>query len=485
MQKNTLKKLQQGTKVLKQAAFQPETILFDKQLEFLRDPADIKVCCCSRRAGKSYAVAVLLIETALNYSDSSSIYIAQTKAAGIQIIWHPLLSLIEKFGLECKPNNQTHEISFSNGSKIVLKGTKDVGEIDSIRGVSPSPRVVVLDEAGHFRSFLKALINEVIMPALMDYMGTLVLIGTPNPMASGEFYDAYHRGKGYEDAATFHWTFFDNTKLPAVLNKVATHDEIFQKTVLSKGRKLEDADVQREYFGKWVKDVASQLFHYVPSRNDVKELPEGDWKYILGVDTGYIDNCGYCVIAYNGTSTEAYIVEAYERDFKDVTSIIDEVNLLNFKYDFTRIIFDPASGGKNMMAELYMRHGLRAESASKSEKKAHIALLNDDLRNGRLFILHMNCEDLVFCWANLEWIIKANGVKIPGTHIGAIKADHVSDASLYAWREAQHYRAKPVIKNELTIDREVNIHYTRLQKEAVLRTKKENQKLLKKLKRVR
>jgi phage terminase large subunit len=486
MTKADVKRLQQGSKVLRQATFRPEDILFKEQLDFINDPAEVKVGLCSRRAGKSYAVAVAMIDCCLNYSDASALYIAQTKTAGIQIIWSPLMMLIDKYNLDCKPNNSTHEIAFKNGSKIIIKGTKDKAEIDSIRGIAPSPRIVVLDEAGHFKPFLQELINEVISPALMDYMGTLIMIGTPNHSCSGTFYDAYHKKKGYQEASVHHWTFFDNSMLPAVKNGVATHQEIFKKKVLDSGRTVDDADVKREYFGLWVKDTESQLFAYDPVLNKIPRIPEGEFEYILGVDTGYVDDCAYVVTAYNKTSPTAYIVSAYSKDFTDVTSIIDEVNLLNTRFGFKRILFDPAAGGKNMMAELFLRHGLRAESASKSEKVSHIALLNDDLKSGRLQLVEDGCGDLIHEWSMLTWDYKADGKKIPGTHIGGVKADHTSDAALYCWRGALHYRAKPekvspVSGTDEYTTAEQKEHFKRLQEEAVKRTKHDNMLLMKQL----
>ncbi len=45
--------------------FSPENFCFPEQIKFIRDPATYKVAVCSRRAGKTIACAVDLLDTAL------------------------------------------------------------------------------------------------------------------------------------------------------------------------------------------------------------------------------------------------------------------------------------------------------------------------------------------------------------------------------------------------------------------------------------
>ena len=60
--------------------------------------------------------------------------------------------------------------------------------------------------------FFKYMINEVILPALMDYDGILVLSGTPSPLANGLFYENAHDTKGIW--SSYHWTVMENQRFP-------------------------------------------------------------------------------------------------------------------------------------------------------------------------------------------------------------------------------------------------------------------------------
>lgn len=450
----TARDLKRVTKTLKRESFTPENILFDKQLELLHMDGDLFAITCSRRAGKSYFVAFLLIYMAINTPDSCCLYIAQSMKSAESIIWRPLLKLLKDYEIPYKPNNQTHDIYFPNGSFIMLGGCKDDGEKEKYRGISPSPILICIDEAGHFKPFLHELIQETFRPMLMDFGAKIYMIGTPNPSCAGPFYSAVRQGKGYKDFKTFSWTFFDNYMIPQVRMGKKTHQQLLEEAVKGSGRSKDDPAVLREYFGVWIKDLNSLLFKYDSVTNGVDKVPDEfmpEAKFVLGVDTGYIDSTAFVVLAYSPHYKEAYIIKANTLNLKkgdalSVSEIIGMVKALDDAYHFNSIVFDPAAGGKNMMAELFNRYNLNATSADKKEKDQYRELLNDDLRRGTLKIVKEACVDLVHEWENLVWETKASGDRVAGTNIDGVKNDHCSDAALYGWRELTHYRSKLAIQ---------------------------------------
>lgn len=444
-------------KSLLQDTFTPENVLFDKQLELFYMEGEYFAITCSRRAGKSYFIAFLLIHTCLADPEMCSLYIAHTKADAINIIWNPLTKMLRDYSIPHKLDNKNHMIHFPNRSFIMIGGCKDKSEIDNLRGISPSPVLVAIDEAGHFKPYLRVLFQETIRPMLSDYCGKTYFIGTPNPTCSGTFYDAYTQQVGFKDFKSFHWTLYDNPKIPSIVSGKQTHDSLMAKLIEGTGRTLEDPVIQREYFGRWLKTDDEYCYAYNDTRNGVDEIPLDfldNACFVLAVDTGFVDNCAYTVLAYNPHSPITYIVESYKRAFETVTEIIDEVNMLNKRYGLTKISFDPAAGGKNISAELYLRYNIRAEASPKDHKEFNANLMNDQLRLGKLLVHREGCSDLIQEWEFLVWVIKADGTKKVGTMKGDVKFDHCSDSCLYGWRDLTNYRNKaaPIVPKEGTAE---------------------------------
>lgn len=488
-----LKQLGKVNRTLKRDKFDLENILFDKQLELIRDPARFKVCTCSRRAGKSYSLLCYLLEYGLVNSYHTLLYVTSTKTRAVKIIWREIQRFNEIFGLNLHFDNSKHEVKYPNGTVLILGGIKDEGEVDGMRGISPSPSLIVVDEAGHTPRHLYTFISEVATPALMDYQGTLILIGTPNPTCTGAFYDAYHKNAGLKQFKKFHWTFFDNFKIPAVEKNIVTHEEIFEEVCQSSGLHPDHPSILREYKGIWVKDLERLVYKYDDHTNSIDALEEqekAEYKFVLGVDTGAVDNCGFAILGYHPEKPTAIVFEAYERDFDDVSSVIDEIVYKSQCYGgFDSIVFDPAAGGKNFMGELFNRYGLRALSAEKIQKSRFISLLNADLRKGTLKVVKKACGDLLYAWGLMMWKEKSNGdFKIDGMDGSKLKIDHAADACLYAWRSLEHFRykgkkVKPLVGSDEYFKELEKDHFNRVLEETNRSVKKQNNKFLKKIKR--
>src|SRR5271166_3165171 len=164
-----------------------EDHLFKQQLGFVTDPSRTKVAVCSRRGGKTTACAADLVHTALNNPGTVGLYITLSRSNAKKIIWEELKILNRKYKLDMTPHEGELSITFPNRSKIYLSGAKDISEIEKFRGMAL--KLVYIDEAQSFRTYIESLINDVLSPALIDYSGTVCLIGTPGPIPSGFFFD--------------------------------------------------------------------------------------------------------------------------------------------------------------------------------------------------------------------------------------------------------------------------------------------------------
>jgi len=103
----------------------------------------------------------------------------------------------------------------------------------------------------------------------------------------------------------------------------------------------------------------------------------------------------------------------------------------------TRIVADlSGGGGKNTIAEWQQRFGIPLTAPLKKKmKRAHIALMNDEARQGRLLV-NTRLSELIREYQTVCWDAQRKG---PDPRY----ANDCLDAVEYAWTAALHYAGKP------------------------------------------
>lgn len=358
--------------------FDLKTILFPEQLKLVEDPASFKMAVCSRRAGKTVACAAHLIDTAVKNPEVVCVYITLSRNNAKKIVWRELKKINKENSLGGVPNSSELSMSFPNGSIIYLSGAKDSNEIEKFRGLAI--KLCYIDEAQSFRSYIQELIDDVIAPALMDYAGTLVLIGTPGPILAGYFYECWSNDQAW---SKHHWTFWDN---PFISQKsTLSHKEVFQRELKRRGALVSDPSIQREWFGKWINDSDSLLIKYNKEKNDYATVPDikpRNYNYVMGIDLGFNDADALAVLAWDDASPTTYLVEESIVPKQDLTELVNEINKLRKKYDISKMVIDEGGLGKKLAEEMRRRHKLPVEAAEKTRKMENVAFLNDALRTG-------------------------------------------------------------------------------------------------------
>jgi len=368
------------------SAFKLEDFLFDKQLKLVQDPRPFKVAVCSRRAGKTVACAADLVFTALNTPDVVCLYITLSRNNAKKLIWPEIEKLNRKYTLLGTMDNTELSIKFPNGSIVYLSGAKDQSEIEKFRGLAL--KLCYIDECQSFRSYIQDLIDDIISPALMDYAGNLVLIGTPGPIPAGYFAEIAGVVQGKEGAASnwsnHGWTFFDNPWIATKSGK--THQEVLDRELRRRGVTSDDPSIQREFFGHWVLDSESLWIKYTPEKNHFDALPTiapKKWNYIMGIDLGYVDADAIAVLAWSEDSPVTYLVEECVVKKQGLTELVEQIQDLRKKYDVTKMVIDEGGLGKKLAEEMRRQHGIPVEPADKTRKQETAAFLNDALRTGR------------------------------------------------------------------------------------------------------
>ena len=174
-------------------------LLFPQQRALLDDPSRTKVALCSRRAGKSFALSVLALDTAFKFETSLIPVISITRSQAKRIVWPVFQELDRTNQLGLRFNASELSCTLPNGSQIFLTGASTEEEIQRLRG--PKYPLVLVDEAQAFKSYLAELVSEVLEPAVLDYDGSIVLAGTPNAICRGFFYDATQESSTWSPAS--------------------------------------------------------------------------------------------------------------------------------------------------------------------------------------------------------------------------------------------------------------------------------------------
>jgi hypothetical protein len=429
--------------------------LFSEQISFINDTSRFITADCSRRAGKTSAAARKLRKAATGGWEHNSLYVAKTTDACKRIMWNALLQVLKKYHKknEYKTNASDLSVYFhKTNSFIWLKGAADSTQILKLLGVKL--KLCIIDEAQSFPGYLEYFVDEVLSPALTDLQGQLMLTGTPNPTATGFFYNMCHLNTWTHH----HWTIEQNTFYLASAMKenpnIKSFMDIIEAEASRRGVSIDDAAIQRDYFGRWVKSSELQVYKYEKAKQDFTDLPDYSFEVVLGIDIGFDDSDAIVCFGFNKASRMCYFLEEYKKSKTDITTLAVQIKRFVAKWNPYVCVIDAGALGKKISVELSTRHGLTLVAAEKERKAEYIALMNDDMHNGRIKIPYKSRlaqEMQMLCW-DQDYFDEGKFIENPDFD------NHCTDAALYAWKWAYHYLYKDTPETKLTYEQQDEIN---------------------------
>ncbi len=412
--------------------FELASVLFGPQLAFAQDPAAFATAVCSRRAGKSVGVGAWLLEGPILKPKAPSLFLTKTRGNAKRIIWTTLLDLNRRYSLGFEANEAELVLKRDGAGAVYLAGLDNKSEIEKIRGTGWGR--VAIDEAQSLPAYVKELVEDVLMPSLMDYGGQIRMIGTPAPVPVGFFYDATQSSEWTSHA----WTVWENPHIPEARKR-----GMFETVLRTRGLTQEDPSIQREWFGRWTLDTNALVYRVDPSRNVYDALPmvREPWEYVIGVDLGFDDADAIVVLAFSAGSPAAYVVEEHVEAKQTITPLSEKLLELAERYEPLSIVVDTGGLGRKIVEEITARTGLPLKAAEKTRKFEFIELVNDALRAGRLFLPKgSRCgEDAML----VEW----DRDRSSGDHKVISPRFHsdILDALTYTFRESLHWLHVPAV----------------------------------------
>ncbi len=199
---------------------------------------------------------------------------------------------------------------------------------------------------------------------------------------------------------------------------------------------LDETTKRQLLHGEWVKDT-SQLIYKLSDANIAKsndELPRNLLR-ILAVDLGasaHDATTAFCIVGYARHRKEVWCLESWAESGATPSSIAKRIWEIEKKGPLSHIVMDAGALGVGYVNEMRSRHNLPVEPAKKTNKSGYRRLLNGDLTNHVIRIIDDTNHGLIEELNHLLWDAQ-------GKDSMRGQADHLTDAFLYAWREAKHW----------------------------------------------
>ncbi len=418
-------------------------LLHPKQLEFANDPAQFRVACCSRQAGKSHCAALIALKAAIEVPGSTPVYINMNRASAQYIIWPPLMELNEKYNLGLEFIKTTSDIRLPNGSTIKVFGAGSLREMDKIRGIGATLNLVILDEAQNFGSDMYKLIREILLPATVTHKAPILITGTPSAACAGPFYDIVHGGgEMFKESgmgwSQHKWLMKDNPHIPDVEEQYRVHKAANNWTDSSPA-------FRREYLGEWVRDTEG-LCYYNKDSMVVDRFPverARDWRYILGVDVGTKDPWAFTMLATSRDVQATYVLESVEHHLTTLEAG-DMVRDFMEQYGCSTVIVDTGGQGAAPVQQWKDTHPTLPITPVKKgygSVDMGIQIINADVYADRLFFVRGGTEPLRAQLASLIWDQKMSPTGARRVKRGDGYPDHCADSFRYAYTKVRTWKS--------------------------------------------
>lgn len=403
--------------------------LFEEQQEVSNCNSRKIAILCSRRSGKSHLSCALMIIKCLK-ERSRCLYLGLTFASINRIAFEIILQLCEKFNIKVKPNKSLLLFEFENGSIIELAGAENI-KADRFLGAAFD--IIIIDEAASFSpEQLDYLIDSILMPTLIDRRGKIYLVGTPRRIESGRYYEVTTSCPN--DWEVFKW---GTDKNPYVAEQF--QEEIESMKAANPNIEAEPFFI-REYLGQWCKDITDNVYKFNPNLNLISDIPEGEWRYILGVDIGWVDACAFVLTGWKRYDNKFYILKSQKKSAMLIEDIAEVIKVYIDNYQPLTIVCDTAN--RTVAEELQHRYSIPIISAEKTNKDDWIEVMNTEFILNRIKVVQTSNADYIEEISKLQWDYLTNGKRVE--HPG--HPNDCCDSGYYAFRHAYPYLERPEVK---------------------------------------
>jgi hypothetical protein len=307
--------------------------LFDKQLEVLNSGPGTKICCCSRRSGKTHLACSQLLIEALRVPNTTCIYIGTTLKISEGLVKTAMNEIIDLAKLKDSKGERLDWQHLENNSKILIRGLSSTRDPDMIRG--HRAKVIVIDEFFHIANdgLLEYMMTDVLEPMQLDYAGqnyTMLFLGTP-PNVRGTYGE-----KMWQESSIphFHWIYKDNPHGGTEEDKKA----YIEAKLAEKGLGWDSTYARREYLGEFAYDDEALLYPVFHTYDaELIQPPLEITDIYCGIDYGMTDSTAVIGVAWNKELRRGYVFFETKANRLQVDK---GITMLQFLKDEVRALWD-------------------------------------------------------------------------------------------------------------------------------------------------
>lgn len=400
--------------------------LFHLQNEILADKSRFQGWQATRRGAKSTTFGKKACDVASNTPNSKTLYLALTLDSAKGILWDCVEKELTSRGVKFRGYEREGRFELDNGSQIRFFGVdSNYKEMKKILGQAYD--LVGIDECGSMTVDMETLVMQMILAALSDRQGSLVLLGTAENIPNTFFEKVMASIENSLPWKLWKWTTEQN---PYMAQQFASDKELILK---NNPLAINTSWFKTHWMNLWCADDDLIIIRYNQEINHVEKLPDfKDWIYGLGVDLGFNDATSFTIDAMSSKSPYLYRIKSFKAPGLDFTGTAKIIKDLNEEYKFTFAEVDGAN--KQGVQEMQNRHdlGIRLSVAEKTDKATFLRLMGDDYKEGRIKHVGDGCRALEKEQSQLMWI-KDSDKEDPRCE------NHCNDGALYIWRKMRNY----------------------------------------------
>lgn len=357
------------------------------------------VGCLARRTGKTYIANI--IAQLVSLVPNSNVLLVSPNYNLSTISWELQRTLINKFDLEVKKNNQKDRVITLDNDSSIRMGS--ISQVDSLVGRSYD--LILFDEAALSANGEDGF-NIQLRPTLDKMHSKAIFISTPRGLHN-YFKKFYDRGfsSEYPEWVSIHSDWHENPR--------ASETDINEAK-----NSLSSAEFRQEYYADFTV-FEGKCWDF--NLDDVRDLSGLDYRgmdVIAGLDIGFRDPTAMCVIAYDYDTDKYYVIDEYYSNEKTTGVHAEKVKELEDKYNISAIFIDSAAAQTRF--DWAQDYDIATIGAKKSLKDSIGAV--GRICEQRKLIVHSGCRKTLesldqYQWDNRTMLQQEKPVHGPESHM--------------------------------------------------------------------
>ena len=332
------------------------------------------------------------------------VYVSINRDVAKRNIWQRLQVMNERYALGLLANHSDLTMRDpATGSVLWVLGLATQAEISKLRGNRYD--LVVVDENQDILIDFESFIKSVIIPALGDRRGQLVLAGTPDPWRRNKYWycAVTSKEKAWARFVRHSWLLTDNVFFADPANYL-------REVLEEEGYTEDDPRYQAEYLGLWAVSTSNLV---VDSYSDDRNAFEGSvfdvmakhpgYHYLLSVKYRFKALSAFVVACYSVTRRHVIFVHSHSEVLM-VDEAADYCEDLMDQFPIGMVVVDEEGIGRKFAEEMTQRYEkLSIIPAEKRDERMRYSFVNADLRTGRLQVVVEENARLIDQWRSVLW----------------------------------------------------------------------------------